>query len=149
MALKHVLKLSSINEFFENDNKIIKKGENALESNHVKNMKFHPDLMLVRGECLASMKDKTYNIEVSYISLNIFIVLKLLNCVFQISLNKSGDIISATYTCPRGIKCHHIATIALFGHYNISVTDKECTWNVPKSKTVQVKTADELYPPKQ
>jgi len=67
MALKHVLKLSSIVEFFDNDNKIIKKGENALESNHVKKMQFDADFMTIRGEIHASMKEKTYNVEVSTI----------------------------------------------------------------------------------
>ena len=65
MALKHVLRLSSINEFFTNDNKIIKNGENALESNHVKKMQFEASFMIIKGEIYASMKDKTYNVEVS------------------------------------------------------------------------------------
>lgn len=68
--------------------------------------------------------------------------------VLQIILSKSGEITSATCTCPRGIKCHHIATLALFGHYNISVTDKECQWNAPKQKSLPVKTAEEMYPSK-
>lgn len=147
MALKHILKLSSINEFLDNDNKIIKKGENALESNHVKRMQFDADLMMIRGEVHASMKDKFYHVEVSHMPCLGFPF--LLNSIFlQITLNKSGDIVSANCACPRGIKCHHIATLALFGHYNISVTDKECSWNVPKSKNVAVKTAEELYPSK-
>lgn len=49
--------------------------------------------------------------------------------------------ISATCACLRGIKCHHIVALARFGHYNTSITDSKCTWNV------LVKT-DELYPPK-
>lgn len=54
----------------------------------------------------------------------------------------------ATCSCPRGIKCHHIATLVLFGHHNISVTDKECLWNMPgpSSKKVEIKTAEELFP---
>lgn len=68
--------------------------------------------------------------------------------ILQITLSKLGDITSATCTCPRGIKCHHIATLALFGHYNISVTDKECSWNAPKQKSFPVSTAEEMYPPK-
>ncbi|XP_074042020.1 uncharacterized protein [Leptinotarsa decemlineata] len=106
MASKHVLKLSSINDLLDNDNKIMKKAENALESNHVESMQFDADLMMIRGrEVHTSMKDKFYLVE--------------------ITLNKSEDIISANCACSRGIKCHHIATLALFGHYNISVTDKE------------------------
>lgn len=64
-------------------------------------------------------------------------------------MNKSGDITEANCSCPRGIKCHHIAALALFGHYQISTTDKECTWNAPKTKTSEVKTAEELYPTKE
>lgn len=68
--------------------------------------------------------------------------------MFQITLSKTGDILSATCVCPRGIKCHHIAALLLFGHYNISVTDKECIWNAPRVKLDVVKTAEELYPSK-
>lgn len=75
MSSKHVLKLSNINEFFSNDNKVIKKGENALESNHVKKMLFDADLMVIRGEIHASMKDRTYNVEVSYSFFNKKVVL--------------------------------------------------------------------------
>ncbi|CAG9763801.1 unnamed protein product [Ceutorhynchus assimilis] len=108
MAFKHVLKLSSINAFID-DNKIIKRGENALESSHVKKMEFDSDLQIIRGEVFAK----------------------------------------ATCICPRGIKCHHIAALALFGHYHISVTDKACAWNAPpKPKDGPVKCAEELYPPK-
>ncbi|XP_072399541.1 uncharacterized protein [Diabrotica undecimpunctata] len=128
MASKHVLKISSITEFFSNDNKIIQKGENALESNHVKKMLFDPDLLIIKGEVFASMKDKTYNVE--------------------IMLNKSWQITAANCSCPRGIKCHHIATIALFGHYNISITDKTCTWNIPVQSKTETKTAEALYPPR-
>lgn len=61
MALKHVLKLSGINAFLD-DNKIIRRGENALESNHVKKMDFDADLMMIKGEVLASMKNRTYSV---------------------------------------------------------------------------------------
>ncbi|CAG9763887.1 unnamed protein product [Ceutorhynchus assimilis] len=128
MAFKHVLKLSSINAFID-DNKIIKRGENALESSHVKKMEFDSDLQIIRGEVFASMKDKSYKV--------------------SIVLEQNGDIREATCICPRGIKCHHIAALALFGHYRISVTDKACAWNAPpKPKDGPVKCAEELYPPK-
>lgn len=64
MASKHVLKICNIIEYFEDDNKMIKRGENALESNHVKRMQFDADLLIIRGNIHASMKDKTYNVEV-------------------------------------------------------------------------------------
>lgn len=73
MALKHVLKLSSINAFFDNDNKIIKKSENALESSHVKKMDFDSELMIIRGEVLASMKNKSYMVSIGMITLFLYI----------------------------------------------------------------------------
>lgn len=52
-------------------------------------------------------------------------------------------------SCPRGqYKCHHVAALALHGHYNISVTDKTCSWNAPKIKSEEIKKLTDLYPPK-
>lgn len=78
MASKHVLKLSSINDFLENDNRIIKKGENALESGHVKKMNFDSDLLRIRGEILASMKNKSYNVSIGMTLLPFFVFNKLI-----------------------------------------------------------------------
>ncbi|CAH1981428.1 unnamed protein product [Acanthoscelides obtectus] len=72
MASKHFLKLCSINGFLDNDNRIIKKGENALESNHVKKMQFDSNLMIIRGEILASMKNKSYNVVIGMIILSTY-----------------------------------------------------------------------------
>ncbi|CAG9763627.1 unnamed protein product [Ceutorhynchus assimilis] len=92
-------------------------------------MQFDAGLMVIRGQVQASMKDKVYKVE--------------------INPNKSGQIETAKCMCSRRIKCHHIAALALFGHYNISVRDKECTWNVPtKSKSAPLKTTEEFYPSK-
>ncbi|XP_056645933.1 uncharacterized protein LOC130451137 [Diorhabda sublineata] len=91
-------------------------------------MEFDSDLQIIR-EVFASMKDKSYKV--------------------SIVLENNGDIKEATCTCARGIKCHHIAALALFGHYNISVTDKACARKtLPKLKVGPVKSAEELYPPK-
>ncbi|XP_050516457.1 uncharacterized protein LOC126891323 [Diabrotica virgifera virgifera] len=127
MALKHVIKLSTISGFI-NDNKIIKRGENALESGHVKKMEYDRDFKIIRGEVLASMKNKSYKV--------------------SIELDNNGDISSATCACPRGIKCHHIVALALFGRYNISVTDKACSWNAPPKPKVGPlpQSAEELNP---
>ncbi|XP_057665463.1 uncharacterized protein LOC130899491 [Diorhabda carinulata] len=92
-------------------------------------MDFDSDLQVIRGEVYATMKDKSYKV--------------------SIVLEKNGDIKEATCTCPRGIKYHHIAPLTLFGHYNISVTDKACAWKaLPKPKVGPVKSAEEIYPPK-
>lgn len=148
MTSKHVLKLSSINAFLENDNKVFKKGENALESNHVKKMEFDSDFLTIRGEILASMKNKSYKVSIVMILLCQFCNILNNSLLIFLELEKSGEISSATCNCPKGIKCHHIAALALFGHYNISITDKACSWNAPmKSKCEWVKSAEELYPP--
>lgn len=148
MSSRHIIKISSIVDFFEDEKKMVTRGENALESNHVKMMQFDADLMIIMGEIHASMKDKTYKVQVGR-----YICHKLCKCfyilfVLQITLGKSGEIASASCACPRGIKCHHIATLALFGHYNISITDKQCMWNAPKQKSQSVTTAEQMYPPK-
>ncbi|XP_057663390.1 uncharacterized protein LOC130898253 [Diorhabda carinulata] len=86
-------------------------------------------LQVIRGEVFASMKDKSYKV--------------------SIVLEKNGDIKEATCTCPKGIKRQHIAALALFGHYNISVTDKACARKaLAKPKVGPVKSAEELYTPK-
>ncbi|KAK4885069.1 hypothetical protein RN001_001340 [Aquatica leii] len=50
----------------------------------------------------------------------------------EISLDKSEDISSAQCSCPKGIKCHHIAALLLFAHYNVSVTDKHSDYLTQK-----------------
>lgn len=63
-------------------------------------------------------------------------------------MDKPGDISSAQCSCPKGIKCHHIAALLLFAHYNISVTDNQCTWRNTKTKSEQIMTCNEMYPKK-
>ncbi|KAL1488837.1 hypothetical protein ABEB36_014632 [Hypothenemus hampei] len=126
MASKYVIKLSNIISFFENDNNTIKKGENAFECSHVHQMQYDATLHTIRGDVQASMKNKNYKCEVK--------------------LSKNGGINEAKCSCPKGIKCHHIAALLLFGHYNLSVTDTICSWNAPKVKTDEVKTAEDWYP---
>ena len=64
---KHVLKLSAIVNFFSeaNEKRQIVRGENAVESNHIKSFHFVPELLLIRGEVHASMRDRIYSVEVS------------------------------------------------------------------------------------
>lgn len=55
----------------------------------------------------------------------------------------------AQCSCPRGQAiCHHMGALAIYGHHNISVTDKACAWNAPKVSTSEVKTLSHLYPDK-
>nr|CAI5853789.1 unnamed protein product [Callosobruchus analis] len=55
--------------FFKDEEKLISKGENAVESGHVTSLISDADLQLIRGKVHASMKDREYNVEVIYYSL--------------------------------------------------------------------------------
>lgn len=59
----------------------------------------------------------------------------------KIMLNDSS-IVDAECKCPRGIVVyHHTAMLALYTHYNLSSTDKNCSWNVRKNITCsEIKT---------
>lgn len=63
-------------------------------------------------------------------------------------MGKNGEIKTAECTCPRGkVKCHHMAALLICCHHNISVTDKQCQWSVPKQdQTSCIKTVEEMYP---
>nr|CAI5864959.1 unnamed protein product [Callosobruchus analis] len=130
MASKYVIKLHDIMMFFKDEEKLISKGENAVESGHVTSLISDADLHLIRGKVHASMKDREYNVEVEF--------------------NSEWVIISATCNCPRGqLRCHHMAALIVFARDNISVTDKECMWSKPKQlRDPDVKKLSDLYPPK-
>ncbi|KAG5870683.1 hypothetical protein JTB14_003881 [Gonioctena quinquepunctata] len=84
---------------------------------------------ILKGTVSASMKKRTYSIEVS--------------------INVDDDtILDVSCTCPRGlVKCHHIAALCIYGHHNVSVTDQACRWSAPSMSTEEdVKTIAELYP---
>ncbi|KAJ8932039.1 hypothetical protein NQ314_015012 [Rhamnusium bicolor] len=115
---KHVLKLSAIVEFFSDsdEKRLIARGENAVESNHIKSFHFVPELLLIRG------RSTCYRY-----------VFTVASCILQVNLFKDGAIKDASCTCPRGqYLCHHVAAVCLFGHHNISVTDVECRWAAKK-----------------
>ncbi|KAG5883563.1 hypothetical protein JTB14_022430 [Gonioctena quinquepunctata] len=84
---------------------------------------------ILKGTISASMKKRTYFIEVS------------INVDDESILD-----ISCTYL--RGlIKCHHIAALCIYGHHNVTVTDQACRWSAPSLSTEEdVKTITELYP---
>uniref|UniRef100_A0AAR5QHV9 SWIM-type domain-containing protein n=1 Tax=Dendroctonus ponderosae TaxID=77166 RepID=A0AAR5QHV9_DENPD len=86
---------------------------------------------LLKGEVKASMKKKSYCVEMA------------------IDLEDS-IILSGKCSCPRGLSiCHHMAALCIYGHHNVSVTDKICVWNKPKQNdNVQIKSISDLYPPK-
>ncbi|KAK4884502.1 hypothetical protein RN001_000773 [Aquatica leii] len=126
--MSHLVKLSQITLFFNNEPKLLERGENALESNHVCTVILDKELKIIKGTILASMRKKTYQVEVLF--------------------DDTWHISSASCECPRGqVRCHHMATLLLFGHYNYSSTDISCKWSAPKgSQGHDVKTMNDLYP---
>ncbi|KAF5276619.1 hypothetical protein FQR65_LT16261 [Abscondita terminalis] len=126
--MTHVLKLSSLNNYFIDDMQLLERGENAVESGHVTNMIFNDELKKISGSVNASMKNKLYKVE--------------------IMLDNDRNIIDSYCACPRGrVICHHIAALALFAHYNISSTDKSCSWSVKKNTASEkVQTIEDLFP---
>ncbi|VEN48783.1 unnamed protein product [Callosobruchus maculatus] len=127
MASKHVLRFSVIVNFFKEEEKLISRGENAVESGHVTDMIFDSQLLVLRGNVHASMRDRIYKVE--------------------LKLDADKEIMDATCTCPRGqYMCHHMAALAIFGYQNISVTDVSCQWSKKKPVGDNVKTIKELFP---
>lgn len=66
MSGNHVIKLSAIVHYFKDEEKLISRGENAVESGHVENMIFDSEIRILKGSVHASMRDKTYKVEVRY-----------------------------------------------------------------------------------
>ncbi|KAF5286274.1 hypothetical protein FQA39_LY16338 [Lamprigera yunnana] len=113
MSSKHVLPLRTILHFFREE-KIISRGENAVESNHVQDMKFDKEILSIHGNVHASMRDRIYKV-------------KLL-------LDSDYEIKEASCNCPRGqLMCHHMAALAIYGYQNISVIDVACSWSAKKN----------------
>lgn len=126
MAGNHILPFSSISEYFKDNIKQLKRGEIAYKDGHVLKFQADLDLNIIVGEIKPSMKNNKYKV--------------------KMMLNDSS-IVEAECTCPRGqVVCHHIAALALYTHYNLSSTDKSCSWNVRKSNTCdEVKTISQIY----
>ncbi|KAF2888513.1 hypothetical protein ILUMI_17660, partial [Ignelater luminosus] len=60
-------------------------------------------------------------------------------------LNNYG-MTSSTCMCPRGLySCHHMPAVALFAHYNISVTDGAYSW-IKSTSEDSHKKAMEVFP---
>ncbi|XP_057660735.1 uncharacterized protein LOC130896571 [Diorhabda carinulata] len=127
---------SEINEAFatKQDNIAqLQRGENSYSSGNVKKMIFDPAVSpaLLRGEVTASMKNRTYNVEVS--------------------IDYEDGILDVTCSCPRGqAVCHPMAAVCFHAHNNISVTDKTCVWNQrkPTGDGEKIVRISDLYKPK-
>lgn len=73
MAQKHVLKFSSIVNYFTDEKKLIERGENAVESGDVLKMNYDDNSKIISGTVRASMKDKIYKVEVCRKSLYLLV----------------------------------------------------------------------------
>ncbi|KAK5649898.1 hypothetical protein RI129_000927 [Pyrocoelia pectoralis] len=123
--------MSSIINYFKDEEKLICKGENAVDSGHVNNIIFDAAIHIIRGSVHASMRAREYKVEILFAS--------------------DWSIDHATCECPRGqLLCHHMAAVLLFSHYNVSITDSSCSWNVKNQpKKTDIQTVDQLFPSKE
>ncbi|XP_015377328.1 PREDICTED: uncharacterized protein LOC107171593 [Diuraphis noxia] len=110
MTSNSLIKLSCLVHYID-DKKILSKAEHFLEWGNVTSFNYIPDIGVLSGQVHASMKNKS---------------------IFFIDEN----IDHASCTCPTGLtKCHHMVSLLLHGHTNISVIDIAYSW----SKNVQNK----------
>jgi len=73
-------------------------------------------------------------------------VLRLILTRLGVLLN-DGCISDAYCSCPRGVAiCHHIADLALYIHYNLSSTDKACSWSArPVNMPSNINSINVMY----
>lgn len=60
MASTHLIRIGAIMRYFHLNDKLLDRGVNSYESNNIVCVKFDADLMVIRGEVSASMKQKSY-----------------------------------------------------------------------------------------
>ena len=69
--------------------------------------------------------------------------------LFQIYLDDKNEIKSSECDCPRGaFKCSHAACVFVYGIWNLSRTDVECTWKKRKTTSLSQTSIEEMFPPK-
>lgn len=137
--------------------KQFRRGEKAYEANHVKSFAWDPSHKIVKGSVRASMKTSNYTTTVSIVcvcaltvSAEVSVVNLCLNLLLlQVFLNEDYSVKDAKCTCARGTACHHLAALLICAHYNISVTDIECTWKAKKTaERNDGLSFDQLFPQK-
>lgn len=75
------------------------------------------------------------------------ILLLFLN-LFQIYLDESNNVKSTECDCPRGaFKCSHAACVFVYGIWNLSRTDVECSWKKRKTTSLSQMSIEEMFPP--
>ncbi|XP_062592018.1 uncharacterized protein LOC134253512 [Saccostrea cucullata] len=116
--------------FVSGTKKLHQKSEVAVKSEHVLKFLYDPELRHVQGRVQASMRDRSYHI--------------------NITLGDNYTVEDSICDCVNGQdKCHHKASLLLYGYKNVSKTDVRESWikhpkSGPPKKTM---TMDELFPP--
>lgn len=62
--MAYLLKIATMNAFFESNKNLLEKGENSYDSGNVVNVEFDPEYYLIKGKVKASMKSKIYKVTV-------------------------------------------------------------------------------------
>lgn len=126
MAGNHLLSITSISDYFKNNIKQLKRGEIAYKDNHVLKFQMIPNLGIIVGEVKISMRSDPYKVEI---------------------LINDDRITNSKCSCPWGTAiCHHIAALALYTHYNLSSTDKSCSWSARKNNlSTEIKTINQIH----
>jgi len=92
MASKSSLKLSAIEDFFGKFYTFATtRGENHLESGHLRSFSYDPDTSSVRAKVLPSKRDDVYTVEVragNLLSLDVIFIMPLLKMVISLSFLK-------------------------------------------------------------
>lgn len=83
-------------------------------------------LGVIVGEVKPSMRSDPYKVEI---------------------LVNNDCITNSKCSCPQGTAiCHYIAAFALYTHYNLSSTDKACSWSVRKNNlSTEIKTINQIH----
>ncbi|XP_033730184.1 uncharacterized protein LOC117319499 [Pecten maximus] len=115
--------------FVSGTRKLSLRSELAVKSDHILKFIYDPEMRHVQGRVQASMRDRSYHVNITL-----------------------GDNYTTAYSmcdCVNGKdKCHHKASLLLYGYKNVSKTDIRATWiQHPKSlPPKQRQTMEELFP---
>lgn len=62
---KRIIRFAEIARFFSEETNLIDRGENAVQSGHIKSFRYLAEVGILEGEVYASMKDRAYAVKVS------------------------------------------------------------------------------------
>ncbi|KAK3086773.1 hypothetical protein FSP39_000019 [Pinctada imbricata] len=116
--------------FCSGTKKLSQKSESAVKSDHVLKFIYDPELSHVEGRVQASMRDRSYHV--------------------TLTLGENDTVVDSKCDCVNGQdKCHHKASLLLYGYKNVSKTDIRASWiQHPKSRPPKkTMTMEELFPP--